>query len=302
MMDPYSILGVSRTASAAEIRAAYRKLAKALHPDARPNDKAAEERFKQVTAAFKLLSSDETRARYDRGEIDSEGRERAPFHYRSRPGGGPSDRGPSGKFEDIGDIFSDLFSDFGAQNQAGARRQQPPQSGADIKRTVKISFIEAMKGTKRRVQVRDGKMLDVSIPAGVEDGRVLRLKGQGEKPPLGQAGALLISIQVEPHSVLKREGQDIRLDLPVDLKEALFGAKVRVPTLEGDVDVRVPAGANSGTLLRLRGRGVSDDKGEKGDQIIRIMVDLPLNDPSLEAFIEHWQPPTDYHPRKRFKI
>lgn len=308
MTDPYSILGVPRTASAAEIRAAYRKLAKALHPDARPNDKAAEERFKQVTAAFKILSDEKTRGRFDRGEIDGEGRERPPFHFRSRPGGGASQKGPSGRFEDLGDVFSDLFTDFGAQNGRRHTAQggrgghgYSPAQGADIKRSVTLSFLEAAHGTKRRVTVAEGKVLDVTIPEGVEDGRVLRLKGQGEPGAMGgQSGALLLEIRVEPHAVLKREGADIRLDLPVDLKEALFGAKVRVPTLDGPVDVRVPAGANSGTLLRLRGKGVKSDKGERGDQIIRILVDIPLNDPALEAFIETWNPPTDYTPRRRF--
>ncbi|MFN3834298.1 MAG: DnaJ C-terminal domain-containing protein [Glycocaulis sp.] len=299
MQNPYAILGVSERASADEIRKAYRKLAKDLHPDARPGDKAAEERFKQVTAAFKLLSSAETRAKFDRGEIDAEGRERPPFHFRSQPGAGPGQRGPQGRFEDLGDIFADLFA---AERGPGRARRPAPEKGADIRTRVTISLPEAVKGARKRLSLPGGRALDVSIPAGVSEGQVLRLKGQGQ-PSLtgGPAGALLVEVQIAPHPHFRREGDDIRLDLPISLKEAVLGGQVRAPTLDGDVEVRIPAGASSGAVLRLKGRGAVKGDGSRGDQLIRLMVDLPPADPALEEFAESWTPPAGYDPRKRLK-
>lgn len=297
MTDPYAILGVSRSASSDEIRAAYRKLAKSLHPDTRPGDKEAEERFKQVTSAFKLLSDPDKRAKFDRGEIDAEGRERPAFHYRTRRDAGPFERGPSGRFEDLGDLFSDLF----ASGPRGARGAAPGREGADIKTRVEISLDEAVTGAKRRVSV-GGRKLDVTIPAGVEDGRVLRLRGQGQPGEGGgRPGALLVEVKLKPHPWFKREGHDIRLDLPISIKEAVFGAKVRAPTLDGPVELRVPAGSNSGAILRLRGRGLPDSDGLRGDQLVRLMVDVPTNDTDLEGFLEDWTPPTGYDPRARFR-
>lgn len=297
MTDPYAILGVSRTASADEIRRAYRKLAKALHPDARPNDKAAEEKFKEVTQAFKLLSDPEQRARFDQGEIDAQGQERPAYHFRSRPGGGPGDRGPSGRFEDLGDLFSDLFTDFG-----GSRSRAQPMRGAEIKGLLNVSFEEAMKGAKKRVSLSNGKSLEVGVPAGVESGKVLRLRGQGHPGrDGGPAGDALVEIVIAEHPWFRREGENIRLDLPISLKEALFGGTVRAPTVDGMVEVRVPAGANSGAQLRLRGKGAPKAEGGRGDQIIRLVIDVPLDDPELEGFVEDWTPPAGYDPRKRFK-
>lgn len=305
MTDPYAILGVSRSASADEIRRAYRKLAKTLHPDARPGDKQAEERFKEVGRAFKLLSDPDTRARFDRGEIDAEGNERAPFHFRSRPGESAGARGPSGRFEDISDLFSDLFSDGGARRGRGGMGGAgfAPAKGADLKAGVTVSFEEAMRGAKRRVGLTGGRAVEVSIPAGVESGKVLRLRGQGQPGPHGgPAGDVLVEVRVRSHDWFRRDGDDIRLDLPISLKEALFGGAVRAPTVDGPVEVRVPAGANSGAQLRLRGKGAPKASGGgRGDQIIKLVVDVPLNDPALEAFLETWTPPADYDPRKRFK-
>ncbi|TGY89977.1 J domain-containing protein [Marinicauda algicola] len=301
MQDPYAILGVSKTASTDEIRRAYRKLAKELHPDARPDDKAAEDRFKEVTAAFKLLSDPEKRAQYDRGEIDAQGRETAGFHFRSRPGAGASARGPRGQFEDIGDIFSELFTDFGTAERTRRARPQA-RRGADIRRTVDVSFEEAVTGTKRRIDFQPGKAVDVTIPAGVEDGQVLRLKGLGHPGGYGgPAGAGLVEVKIRPHPFFRREGDDIRVDLPITLKEALQGGKVRAPTVEGPVEVRVPEGTSSGALLRLRGKGVPKPDGTRGDQIVRLMIDIPVNDPQLDSFVETWTPPADYDPRKRFR-
>jgi DnaJ-class molecular chaperone len=301
MQDPYAILGVSRTASADEIRSAYRKLAKELHPDARPDDKASEERFKQVGQAFKLLSDVDKRARFDRGEIDAGGNERAAFHFRSRPGGPSSQRGPSGRFEDVSDIFSDLFSDSGAQRRARGAGQGAAK-GADLRAGVTISLEDSILGAKRRVGLSDGRTVEVSLPAGVDAGQVLRLRGQGSPGRGGgPAGDALIEVAVRPHPHLRREGADLRLDLPISLKEALFGGKVRAPTVDGPVEVRVPAGASSGAQLRLRGKGAPTSGGGRGDQIIKLVIDVPLNDPALEAFIEDWTPPSDYDPRRRFR-
>lgn len=301
MKDPYAILGVSRTASADEIRRAYRKLAKELHPDARPDDKASEDRFKEVTAAFKLLSDPEKRAQYDRGDIDAEGRETGAYHFRSRPGAAASQRGPRGQFEDIGDIFSELFTDFGGPERTRRARPQG-RRGADVRKTVEVSFEEAVTGTRRRVEFQPGKAVDVTIPAGVADGQTLRLKGLGHPGQHGgAAGAGLVEIKIRPHPYFRREGDDIRVDLPITLSEALQGGKVRAPTVEGLVEVRVPEGTSSGALLRLRGKGAPKSDGSRGDQIIRLMIDIPVNDPALEQFVETWTPPADYDPRKRFR-
>ena len=300
MQDPYAILGVNKSASADEIRGAYRKLAKELHPDTNPGDKVSEERFKKVTAAFKLLSNAENRARFDRGEIDADGNERPPFHFRTRPGAGPSQRGPRGQFEDIGDIFSELFTDgFGPRQQ---RAQARPVRGGDLRVRVKISLDDAIKGGKRRIDLEGSRSIEVKIPAGAHDGQVLRLKGQG-RPGLqgGSAGDALVELKLKPHPYFKVDGSDIRLDLPISLKEALKGGKVRAPTVDGPVEIRVPEGTTSGALLRLRGKGVPIAGGGRGDQIIRLIIDIPMNDAALEGFVETWTPPSGYDPRKNLK-
>lgn len=308
MNDPYAILGVTRSASADEIRRAYRKLAKELHPDACPGDKAAEERFKQVGQAFKLLSDAEKRARFDRGEIDGDGNERPAFHFRSRPGGPAGDRGPSGRFEDISDLFADLFADPASGRARRGRGAGPGASaggagmkGADLRAGVTVSLEESIHGAKRRVGLTDGRTVEVTIPAGVEAGKVLRLRGQGAPGRGGPAGDALIEVAIRPHPHFQRDGADLRLDLPISLKEALFGGKVRAPTVDGPVEVRVPAGANSGAQLRLRGKGAPRAGGGRGDQIIKLVIDIPLNDPQLESFVEDWSPPAGYDPRRRFK-
>ena len=183
------------------------------------------------------------------------------------------------------------------------RRARPQaRRGADIRRTVDVSFEEAVTGTKRRIDFQPGKAVDVTIPAGVEDGQVLRLKGLGHPGAYGgPAGAGLVEVKIRPHPFFRREGDDIRVDLPITLKEALQGGKVRAPTVEGPVEVRVPEGTSSGALLRLRGKGVPKPDGTRGDQIVRLMIDIPVNDPQLDSFVETWTPPADYDPRKRFR-
>lgn len=300
MQDPYAILGVKKSADADEIRRAYRKLAKQLHPDTNPDDKQAEERFKQVTSAFKLLSDKEARARFDRGEIDADGNERPPFHFRSRPGSGASQRGPRGQFEDIGDIFSELFN----EGMGGRRQSYRPRSvkGGDTRARLNISLNDAVKGGKKRITLEGTRSIEVTIPSGAYDGQTLRLKGQG-RPGLqgGAPGDALIELKIKPHPHFQREGDNICLNLPISLKEALNGGKARVPTVDGPVEVRIPAGTTSGALLRLRGKGAPKEDGTRGDQIIRLMIDIPLNDLSLEAFVDTWDPPAGYNPRQNLK-
>ncbi|MEP4164095.1 J domain-containing protein [Maricaulis sp.] len=293
MDDPYKTLGVSKTASAEEIRKAYRKLAKELHPDANPGNKDAEERFKKVSQAFKLLSDAEKRAEYDAaaragfgagmgGAAGAGGRR--PFNFRQSRNQGA----------DFSDIFSDLFTDFGTQT-----RQPPPRKGADVRYSLTVDFMQAAQGGKHRVVLPDGRKLEVAVPAGAADGQVLRLRGQGEASAAGgPAGDAYIEVKVSEHKYFSREGDDVRLELPISVKEAALGAKVRVPTIDGPVDLQVPAGSSSGTLLRLRGRGFATAKGKRGDQLVRLMVALPASDKALRDFLETWTPPSGYDPRK----
>jgi len=292
MDDPYKTLGVSKTASAEEIRKAYRKLAKELHPDANPDNKEAEERFKKVSQAFKLLSDPEKRAEYDAaaragfgpGMGAGAGGRGGPFNFRQSRQQGP----------DFSDIFSDLFTDFGTQT-----RQSPPRKGADVRYSLTVDFMQAANGGKHRVVLPDGRKLEVAVPAGASDGQVLRLRGQGEPSPTGgPAGDAYIEVKVSEHKYFTRDGDDVRLELPITVKEAALGAKVRVPTIDGPVDLQVPAGSSSGSLLRLRGRGFANAKGKRGDQLVRLMVALPASDKALRDFLETWNPPSGYDPRK----
>lgn len=286
MSDPYTTLGLTKAANADDIRKAYRKLAKQYHPDANPGDKAAEEKFKQISSAFKLLSDPAQRSRYDRGEIDANGEEIAGHHhFRS------SRHARRGEFTDI---FSDLFNDFGSGSRA--------MKGGDLKASLDIDFALAARGGSHRLQLPDGRKIDVKIPAGVEDGKVLRLAGRGQAGQHGgSAGDLLITLNTRPHRWFSRDGDTVRLDLPVSIQEAVLGAKVRVPTLHGDVDLKIPANSTSGTLLRLKGRGIQRPGKAAGDQIVRLLVDVPGDD-DLADRLRTWIPPTGYNPRKNIKI
>ena len=290
--DPYAALGLSRSATADEIRRSYRKLAKELHPDVRPGDKQAEERFKRTTAAFNLLSEPATKLRFDRGEIDAEGNERMAFGSRpharhgARASAGPGPGAAGGEF-DLGDIFSDLFgSGVGGRGYARMR-------GRDIRFSLEIDFIDAVNGAKRRVSLAEGRTLDVNIPPGVETGQVLRLKGQGGPGvQSGPGGDALVELNVRPHPFFRRDGQDIHMDLNVSLTEVVEGARVQAPTASGPVSLTIPAGANSGKQLRLKGKGV----GGVGDQIVRLTVVLPEPaDEELKKFVKKW-PKRDYLP------
>jgi len=297
--DPYSALGVSRSASADDIRRAYRTLAKELHPDVRPGDKEAEERFKRATAAFNLLSDPATKGRYDRGEIDADGNERMAFNSRPRqsarahagagagPGYGGATGGPGADF-DIGDIFSDLFGPG-----FGSSRSYSRMRGRDMRFTLDIDFLDSVNGAKRRISLAEGRTLDVAIPAGVETGQVLRLKNQGAPGVQGgPAGDALVELRVRPHAFFRREGQDIHMDLSVSLTEAVDGARIQAPTPGGPVALTIPAGSNTGKVLRLKGKGVAG----QGDQFVRLLVMLPETpDEDLRKFVKKW-PKRDYVP------
>ena len=286
--DPYAALGVPRASTAEEIRKAYRKLAKELHPDVRPHDSASEERFKRVTAAFNLLTDDTLRGRFDRGEIDAEGNERPQFQPGAGFGGGfaGTAAGARGRSQ-RGDVFEDLFD--GLFSRGGGSRGFGQQRGEDVRYRMEVDLLDAVNGGKRRVTMSDGRTLDLAIPAGLTSGQTLRLKGQGlPGAGNGPAGDALVEIKVGEHSVYRRDGDDIRMDLKISLAEAVEGGKVPVSTPSGMVTMSVPPGASSGDLLKLRGKGVQT-RPTPGDLLVRLMIVLPRKeDPELKEFIRNW--------------
>lgn len=292
--DPYKELGVARTATQAEIRKAFHKLAKQLHPDANPGDAQAEERFKRVSAAFDLLSDPEKRARYDRGEIDADGREQFPgFGGRAgpRPGGGFG-----GRFEgvDIDDIF-EIFGGMGRQGRGAGFSTR----GRDVRARLEITLEESILGGSKRIAFSDGRTLDVTIPKGATEGQVLRLRGQGTPGRYGTPGDALIELTIAEHPLYRREGADLHMDLPVSAPDAVLGGKVQAPTPEGPVKVNIPKGSNSGSVLRLKGRGAWRG-GQRGDLFAHLVVMLPDKpDPELEAFAEQWRRKRPYTPKAR---
>jgi DnaJ-class molecular chaperone len=316
--DPYQELGVARGATADEIRKAFRKKAKDLHPDKNPGDKAAEERFKRVSQAFDLLGDDEKRKRFDRGEIDADGNERV----RGFPGGGPFERngagggyqsGPFGGFGQRGFEGAD-FDDFLAQVLGRERGRGGGANagfsgagfgggkGADVRARLEIDLEEAVSGAKKRISFSDGRTLDITIPAGAQDGQTLRLKGQGS-PGAKAPGDALIELALKPHPVFRREGPgeaDLTMDLPVTVYDAVLGAKVQAPTPDGPVTLTVPKHSNSGRTLKLRGKGAAAPGGGRGDLFAKVQVTLPEgSDEALERFAESWKAERPYEPRRR---
>jgi DnaJ-class molecular chaperone len=315
-MDLYQRLGIKRGASEAEIKKAYRSLAKQLHPDRNKDNPKAAERFAQVTQAYDLLSDKDKRARYDRGEIDEDGNPKMPFGagfggYSSgggagpRPGQGSGFEGFPGGFDaggtaDLSDLFEGLFGAAsaargrrpGAEPNAGAggfrQRARGPQKGADITYRLKVPFVDAATLAPQRITLADGKTIDLKLPKGLEDGTRIRLSGKGEEGR-GGAGDAIVTVQIAPHPFYTRDKNDIRLNLPVTLKEAVLGAKVKVPTPDGPVMLTIPKGSSSGRVLRLKERGFTDKTGKRGDQLVTILVDLPAGDADLEAFAERWK-------------
>lgn len=301
MRDPYEILGVARTASQEEIKAAYRKLAKKLHPDLNPGDAKVESRFKDVSAAYELLSDADKRARFDRGEIDASGAEtQRGFYrahagsqegakYRSHPGAGMGQ-------EDIDEILASMFG--GGQRRGGGMKMR----GQDVSYSLAIDLLDAVKGATKRIVLPEGGQLDVKIPAGIEDGASLRLAGKGGQGfGGGPAGDAFVTIQVRPHRVFRREGRDIHIDLPITLGEAVLGGPITVPTVGGSVQMTVPRGSSSGKTLRLKGRGLPG-KGGSGDQFVHLQIVLPDDpDSELEAFLKEWSARNPYDPRTGLK-
>ncbi len=287
MPTPYETLGVKPSASADDIKKAYRALAKKLHPDLNP-DKRVEQQFKEVSAAYDLLSDPAKRARYDRGEIDASGAERPdrPFYRRYAEGREGAKYQDFGLDEDsaIDDLFANLF------------RQKRPERpmhlrGADVTYVAEVDFIEAALGAKKRLMLTDGKTLDVTIPPGTEDGQTLRLKGQGlPGAGGGPAGDAYIEVKVAPHPLFSRKGSDVHIELPITLPEAVLGATITSPTIDGPVSLKVPRNSNTGSTLRLKGKGIVDrSTGQRGDQYVRLKVVLPDRaDPELTDFLEKW--------------
>ncbi len=307
--DLYAVLGVARDATPEVIRKAYRALAKKNHPDLNPGDAAAEETFKNIQRANDILSDPEKRRQYDAGEIDAEGNETPRHYYRQQASaGGEQPYHSSAGYEDIGDIFADLFREQNARGGAGAGRGRGGNfrtRGADMRYTMEVSFLEAVNGAKRRVTMPDGKSLDITIPAGQRDGQVLRLRGKGAAGiGGGEAGDAYVEIHVAAHPLFERRGDDIHIDLPISLNEAVLGAKVKVPTATGTVAMTIPAGANTGTTLRLRGKGMpagpagGGNAGRAGDQIVTLAVVLPdAPDDELKSFLTEWAERHPYDPR-----
>jgi len=305
--DPYIELGVARGAKADEIRRAFRKLAKELHPDKNPGNAKAEERFKRVSAAFDIVGDEEKRKKFDRGEIDADGRESMRgFNGGGGYGGGgdPFGRGGAGAqggfggggFEgvDLNDIFGEILGGRGGRGFGG------PAKGQDIRAKVEIDLEDAIQGGRKRIAFADGRTIDVNIPKGAIDGQMLRLKGQGA-PGRAGPGDALIELAFKPHSVFRREGDNLVMDLLVSVPDAVLGAKVEAQTPDGPVSLTVPKGASGGQTLRLKGRGMPTGRaGVRGDLLAKIQIVLPdPPDPLLQAFAETWRAERPYTPRRK---
>jgi DnaJ-class molecular chaperone len=317
MRDPYDVLGVPKKATEAEIKKAFRTLAKKCHPDTHANDPKAVKKFQEISGAYDILSDKEKRAQYDRGEIDESGQPRG-FHpgaqgagggfegFRARPGQGGRgfefNWGASGNEPGGGEGFNaeDIFADILGGFSGGGRRGRQARKGADVQRATTVSFQESVLGGTRRVILSDGREVEVKIPAGVKEGQQIRLRGQGASGERGgPPGDALITIAIAPHPYLTRDGRDLRMDLPVTLKEAVLGGKVTAPTLTGSVTLTVPPHSNTGRVLRLKGKGVPSTGTEPaGDLYVRLVVALPEGaDPKLEAFVKGWD--ATYDPRSK---
>jgi DnaJ-class molecular chaperone len=303
-LDLYQRLGLKRGASEAEIKKAYRSLAKQLHPDRNQDNPNAAKRFGEVTAAYDLLSDKDKRARYDRGEIDEEGNPKMPFG--GGFGGSSAGRGgpqPGAGFEnfnfggaegaDLSDLFEGLFGGAtGGQGGGGPfggfrQRGRAAQKGADVAYRLKVPFEDAVALKPQRITLADGKTIDLKLPQGLEDGTRIRLPGKGEEGPAGRGDAI-VTIEIAQHRFYSRDGNNIRLNLPVTLKEAVLGAKVKVPTPEGAVMLTIPKGTSSGKVLRLNGRGFAAKDGKRGDQLVAVEIDIPSDDAELQTFAEGW--------------
>ena len=297
--DPYTMLGLTRAATEADVRRAFRQLAKELHPDVRPGNLAAAERFKKVSGAYEILGDAEKRRRFDRGEIDANGEPQRSYAAgpRSRAGAGAGQAGPGAEFGF--DVFSDLFGGRGGPRGAGPGGFS--LKGQDANYTLEVEFLEAVLGAKKRVTMPDGATLDLAVPAGVADGQKLRLKGKGG-PGIrgGEPGDAMVEIRVRPHPQFKRLGDDILLEVAITLDEAVLGARIEVPTTSGRVVLVVPKGTSSGRAFRLKGKGANNaTEGSIGDQIVTVRIELPpVIDDSLAYFLAEWKQKNGYSVRE----
>jgi DnaJ-class molecular chaperone len=318
-LDLYQRLGLKRGASEAEIKKAYRSLAKQLHPDRNKDNPDSAKRFGEITQAYDLLSDKDKRAQYDRGEIDEEGNPKMPFGGSfggSSTGGGSRPGAGSQGFEnfnfsgadaaDLSDLFEGLFGAGGTPRGRsggpfkGFRQRGQTQKGADVAYRLKIPFEDAVALKAQRVALGDGKTIDLKLPNGLEDGTKIRLAGKGQEGPGGRGDAI-VTIEISPHRYFTRDGTNIRLTLPVTLKEAVLGAKIKVPTPEGPVMLTIPKGTSSGKVLRLKGRGFTAKDGTRGDQLVTVEIELPTNDAELQKFAETWTGASG-NPRSTFGV
>ena len=314
--DPYSTLGVARGASEKDIKSAYRKLAKELHPDRNKDNPKAAERFSQVTQAYDLLSDKDKRAQFDRGEIDGDGNPANPFAGMGGGGGFGGGAGGQrgyraedfqgfGQEADLGDIFEGLFGGGRARSSGmgggpfGGGRRAPPPKGSDIGYRLRVPFVEAATLKDQRITLADGKTIDLKLPKGVENGTQMRLKGKGEQGP-GGAGDGLVTIEIDRHKLYKRDGDDVRFDLPITLDEAVNGGKVRVPTVDGPVMMTIKPGTDGGTVLRLKGKGFTRKNGTRGDQLVTLEIQLPGDLAELAKRLEGWKDDSD--PRSKLGV
>jgi DnaJ-class molecular chaperone len=298
--DPYAALGVASTATDEDIRKAYKKIAKTSHPDLNPGDTKAADRFKAASAAYDLLKDPEQRRRFDAGEIDASGQERPERRFYREYAEGPAGTYQTNRgFQDFGD-FSDVFADlFGQRGRAARGGEGIRMRGPDAHYTLSVGLLEAARGATRRITMPDGSVLDVRIPQGLADGQTIRLRGKGGAGVGGgDMGEALVTVTVEPHDFFVRDGDDILVELPITLDEAVLGGRVEVPTVEGRVALTVPKGASSGRVLRLRGKGIARG-GRHGDQLVTLRIVAPPSvDSELEAFFEGWRQRHSYDPRK----
>lgn len=321
--DPYATLGIARGASEKDIKSAYRALAKELHPDRNKDSATAAERFSKVTQAYDLLSDKDKRARYDRGEIDGDGNPANPFAgmgggfngggFGGRSGGvrpedlhGQNPFGGGAEGVDLGDLFEGLFGGnarartggpgggFGSGGFGGQHRPPPPQKGADIAYRLRVPFAAAATLAPQRITLADGKTIDLKLPEGVESGTQMRLKGKGQAGP-GGSGDGIVTIDIEPHRLFRRDGDDVRCDVPITLDEAVAGGKLRIPTVDGAVMMTVKPGTSGGTVLRLKGKGFTRKSGggERGDQLVTLEIQLPADLDELTRRLEGWRDDTE---------
>jgi DnaJ-class molecular chaperone len=301
--DPYAILGVKREATQDEIRASYRKLAKQLHPDLNPGDKQAEEKFKQVSGAYDILGDPEKRARFDRGEIDASGMERPreryyrDFHAADAQDHAYSNPGGFADFMEDEDILADILG-------RGSGRTRFRMRGSDMHYRLPVEFMEAVNGATKRITMPDGATLDVVIPPGTRDQQVLRLRGKGGAGiGGGPPGDAIVEVEVRPHALFTRRDDDVHIELPISLPEAVLGGKLDVPTPTGPVRMTVPKGTNTGRVLRLKGKGVARRDGSHGDEYVTLKIVLPEQlDPEIEEFARRWQGGQRHEPRRGLEV